>query len=330
MLQQRGEGMGQHLVRAIADEHLFGPHLMVGRQSRKQRGTLRIRIEAQRIGRLAADCFQREGGRTKRAFIGVQLNQVRHVGLLAWDVGNQAVRRAAPETTHSSVQMSSMPRRGVRIDGRSIPERTSLLRRSWSANGVDRRLPSSGSRRAREAAPHGECGPARLGLWAEISKQARRHCLHIIAPPSVELSKCALLARLADGERRSVFRDGEFDLKPASAVGDDDRRDSIAQRQQKRLGFVRCQVEMGHHLRGIIARRLASDRDGHARPVDGRYLGNASEREGAIATAANFDRSWPPRGQQWGHYPGRGWWERNRQGFSRAARKSGLSHNQCT
>ena len=26
MLEQRGEGVRQHLVRAVADEHLFGPH----------------------------------------------------------------------------------------------------------------------------------------------------------------------------------------------------------------------------------------------------------------------------------------------------------------
>src|SRR5712692_10473421 len=63
MLEQRGEGVGQHLVRAVADEHLLGPYLMVGCQSRPQRSGLRIRIEAQHIGRLAADCFHRPGGR---------------------------------------------------------------------------------------------------------------------------------------------------------------------------------------------------------------------------------------------------------------------------
>ncbi len=72
MLQQRGEGVGEYFVRAVADEYLLGPHLMVGCQSRQQRSGPRIRIEAQRIGRLATDCFQRTGRRTKRTFVGVQ------------------------------------------------------------------------------------------------------------------------------------------------------------------------------------------------------------------------------------------------------------------
>ena len=63
---------------------------------------------------------------------------------------------------------------------------------------------------------------SRLGLWAEISQQVRRHRLHVEAPPSGEPSHGVLLTRLADGEGRPVFRDGEFELKRGSAVGDDD------------------------------------------------------------------------------------------------------------
>jgi hypothetical protein len=83
---------------------------------------------------------------------------------------------------------------------------------------------------------------------------------------------------------------------------------------------------MGDHLRGIVPGRLAGDRDGHARPVDGRYLGNASEREGAIATAANFDRSWPPRWRRRGC--GHGRWDRKRQRLNRTAGNSGCWYNQ--
>jgi hypothetical protein len=179
MLEQRGEGVGQYFVRTVADEDLLGPHLMVGCQSRQQRSGPRIRIEAQRIGRLATDCFQRSGGRTKRTFIGVQLDQLHQVGLLAWYVGPQVSRQTAPEAAHLSVQTLWTPQRDVR--------------------------------------------PARFGLWAEIIKQVRRHRLHIVAPPGVESLRRVLLARLADGEGRPVFRDDEFDLKPGSAVGDDDR-----------------------------------------------------------------------------------------------------------
>ena len=44
MLQQRGEGVGQHLVRAVADEHLFWAHLVVGGQRSPQRSCLWVRI----------------------------------------------------------------------------------------------------------------------------------------------------------------------------------------------------------------------------------------------------------------------------------------------
>jgi hypothetical protein len=86
---------------------------------------------------------------------------------------------------------------------------------------------------AHEKQPHGKCTLALHGSWAEIGKQVRRHRLYIVAPPGVKPPRAALLARLADGEDRPVFGHGEFDLKPASAVGDDERRISIAQRQQE-------------------------------------------------------------------------------------------------
>ena len=44
MLQQRGEGVGQHFVRAVADEHLFGSYLVVGGQGSAQRCRLWVWI----------------------------------------------------------------------------------------------------------------------------------------------------------------------------------------------------------------------------------------------------------------------------------------------
>jgi hypothetical protein len=85
------------------------------------------------------------------------------------------------------------------------------------------RLPSIGSRHAQDAARHGKWRPASLDLWAKIGKQVCRHRLHIVAPAGVEPSRGALPARHADGEGWSVFRDCEFELKPTSAVSDDDR-----------------------------------------------------------------------------------------------------------
>ena len=100
MLQESGEGVGQHLVRAIADEHLFRPHVVVGGQRSPQRGRLRVRVQAQRIGRLVAQRCQCARGGTKRTLIGVELDQLRHAGLFARHIGLQVVGQAAPETAH--------------------------------------------------------------------------------------------------------------------------------------------------------------------------------------------------------------------------------------
>ncbi len=88
---------------------------------------------------------------------------------------------------------------------------------------AEKTAPGAWRRRAQEAAPRGSRGLARLGLWAKISEEVRRHRLHIVAPPGIEAPGGMFLARLADREGRPVFRDGEFELKRGSAVGDYDR-----------------------------------------------------------------------------------------------------------
>ena len=54
MLQQRLEGMGQNLVRAVADEHLLGRDVVAGRDRLAQARRARIGIEPQPIRRPAA------------------------------------------------------------------------------------------------------------------------------------------------------------------------------------------------------------------------------------------------------------------------------------
>ena len=76
MLQERSEGVGQHLVRTVADEHLFGRNPVVAGQGSPQCRGLRVRIKTQRIRRLAANRFQRARRGTKRTFIGVELDQL--------------------------------------------------------------------------------------------------------------------------------------------------------------------------------------------------------------------------------------------------------------
>src|SRR5579872_3804478 len=157
----------------------------------------------------------------------------------------------------------------------------------------------------------------------------RRHRLHIVAAASAKPSRGALMAQLAGGETNPIVPDDTFDLKSASAVGNRNRCVAITQRQQERFGLVRCQVEMRHRRCGrMITRRFSGNRDGHARPVDGRYLGDDAEHKGAVPIAANFDRPCPPLCRQW--WRRRGWWQRKRPRLNRTARKSRFRHTQWT
>jgi len=109
-----------------------------------------------------------------------------------------------------------------------MPVRASPPRRRWPGYGVG--LAPSWTRCARSSATRRmPAGQARLMGRGRPADEPP--CLHIEASPSVEPPYGVRLPRLADGECRPVLRHGEFDLRPASALGDDDRRVSIAQRE---------------------------------------------------------------------------------------------------
>lgn len=61
MVEQPLEGMGQHFIRAIADEDMVGGHVMRVRDGGAQRMGRGVGIEAQRIVRRGPDGVERPG-----------------------------------------------------------------------------------------------------------------------------------------------------------------------------------------------------------------------------------------------------------------------------
>ena len=99
VLQKGLEGMGQDLVRAVADEHLLGRHAIARRDRLTQAGRARIGVEAQTI-RGGGDGGQDARRRSVGILVGVELDDAVSSRLLAGHVGRQVVNDRTPETAH--------------------------------------------------------------------------------------------------------------------------------------------------------------------------------------------------------------------------------------
>ena len=83
MLQQAVENVSQHFVRAIADEHLLRCDAVMGGDGGLELFAVRVRIEFELIADGRAHGLQRLGRRAVGVFIGVELDQIGELGLLA-------------------------------------------------------------------------------------------------------------------------------------------------------------------------------------------------------------------------------------------------------
>ena len=103
VVEQRHEGMRQHLVRAVADEDLLGIQPVHPGDALAQCGGAGVRVQAQPIGVAAQLGHQRiqhlRAGRVG-VLVGVELDQVGQLGLLTRHVGGELVDEGAPEGTH--------------------------------------------------------------------------------------------------------------------------------------------------------------------------------------------------------------------------------------
>jgi len=103
VLEERHECVGQHLVRAVANEHLGRRDAVVRSNRRLQPIGVRVRIQAQRVVRLSGDRGQRSRAWAVGVLVGIELDQVGQLGLFARYVRRQASDDVTPETAHGDL-----------------------------------------------------------------------------------------------------------------------------------------------------------------------------------------------------------------------------------
>ena len=99
MVEKSLEDMGEHLVRAVADEHLVRRNTVAGGDRLAQTGRARIGVEAQAIG-CRGDRRQDARRRPVGILVGIELDEAIRVWLLAGHVGRQAMDDRTPEAAH--------------------------------------------------------------------------------------------------------------------------------------------------------------------------------------------------------------------------------------
>jgi len=110
VLEQSLEGVGQDLVRTVADEDPFRRNAEMAGNGCFELASGRVRIELQAVGvlvQLGKDRIPHFGARRVGVFVGVELDQIGEFGLLAGNIWGQVVDDGAPETAHGR----SVPRR---------------------------------------------------------------------------------------------------------------------------------------------------------------------------------------------------------------------------
>ena len=103
LIEQTHEDMGQHFVRAVADEHLARLQAMSFGDRRLQAFALGIRIQPQPgavVAELVADGRHHLRRWRVGALVGIEFDQPVQLGLLARNVGRQAVYDGTPVSAH--------------------------------------------------------------------------------------------------------------------------------------------------------------------------------------------------------------------------------------
>ncbi|MNQ79015.1 hypothetical protein D3C85_939440 [compost metagenome] len=101
VLEQAVEGVGQHLVRAVADEYLTRLHAIVIGHRMLQAVAVRVRVEAQVVADFRLHGRHRLGRWAIGILVGVQLDQPGQLGLFARYVGHQVLDEGTPELAHA-------------------------------------------------------------------------------------------------------------------------------------------------------------------------------------------------------------------------------------
>ena len=111
VLQQGHEGVGQHLVGAVAHKHLPGLHVEPLGQLGFERFCVRIGVQAQAVVGGVANGLQRQRRRAIRVLVGVELDQAFDAGLLARHIRRQGMNQGAPEAAHGQIPQEKTAKR---------------------------------------------------------------------------------------------------------------------------------------------------------------------------------------------------------------------------
>ena len=100
LAQQAREDVGEHFIRAVADEHLVVGHTATLRERVRKLACMGVGVQAQPVVGGVTDRLQRAGRRAVRVFVGVELDQALNLRLFAGHIGLEVVNDRAPVAAH--------------------------------------------------------------------------------------------------------------------------------------------------------------------------------------------------------------------------------------
>jgi len=121
VLEQGQEGQGQHLVGAVAHEHLPGLEAVPGGDGLPEAGGGGVGVEPETVRGRFPDGLQGPGGGPIGVLVGIELHQVLQPGLLTGDIGGEGVDDLAPESAHGTPGGRSSLAEGARERGKCAP-----------------------------------------------------------------------------------------------------------------------------------------------------------------------------------------------------------------
>ena len=102
MLEKRLKHVGEHFVRAVANEHLLRRKAMKPPEGLSELCGVRVRVETQRVTIDSGQDLQHLRRRWIGIFVGVQLDQLLAPRLLPRHVGRQLADQVTPVAAHVS------------------------------------------------------------------------------------------------------------------------------------------------------------------------------------------------------------------------------------
>ena len=120
MLEQRLEGMGQHLIRSIANKYVRRCQTVVIGNGRFELVRIGIGIKLQPIRNFSLNRSQHLGARPIGVFVGVEFDEIAELGLLTRHIGCQPMDNLAPVFAQASLSGDIRPNVRVPVAPRRV------------------------------------------------------------------------------------------------------------------------------------------------------------------------------------------------------------------